>query len=140
MWSSTILSVAILLAAIALIASHIRHWRRVEQSDSEGLEYDFRRRQVRRRVQTSGLVAVLAVGLLVSPLMNRNVWLFTFYCLTMLGLVTWVAVLAGVDLFATRQHYDRVRDIYLAEEAKLKAELRRIRASKGNGKAEDDVS
>ena len=136
MWSSTLFSLVVLLVAVGLVASHLRHWRRIEESQPEPLEYDFRRRQMRRRVQTSTMLGVLAVAIFISPWMNGDVWLFTLYCLAMLVLVGWVAALAMVDFWATRQHYERLGDIYLAEEAKTKAELRRIRAS--DAKSQDE--
>ena len=134
MWSSPLFSLVVLLFATGLIAWHVRNWRAVEREGLEPREEDFRRRQLRRRLQTSGMLAVLAVAIFVSPWMNVNAWLFTLYCFCMLVLVVWVAVLAMVDLWATQHHYGRTRDAYLAEEAKLQAELRRIRAAKGNGK------
>jgi Na+/H+ antiporter NhaD/arsenite permease-like protein len=139
MWSSTLFSLVVLLVAVGLVVGHLRHWRRIEQSQPEAVEYDFRRRQMRRRVQTSTMLGVLAVAIFISPWMNRDVWLFTLYCLAMLVLVVWVAMLAMVDFWATRQHYERLCDSHLAKEARLKAELRRIRASEGNGKSRDDA-
>jgi peptidoglycan/LPS O-acetylase OafA/YrhL len=138
MWSSTLFSLATLFFAIGLIAWHVRTWRRVERSAPDPKEYDFRRRQLRRRVQTSGMLGVLAVAIFISPWMTGPPWLFGLYCFTMLVLVLWVAVLAMIDLWVTRHYYQRLRDGYLAEEAKLQAELRRLRAAKGNGKARRD--
>jgi len=138
MWSSTLFSLAILLFATGLIVWHVRTWRRVDRSAPDPGEYDFRRRQLQRRVQTSGMLGLLAVAIFVSPWMTGPAWLFTLYCVAMLILVVWVMVLAMVDLWATRHYHERLRDGYLAEEAKLQAELRRLRATKGNGEAPDD--
>ncbi len=138
MWSSTVFALVILLAAAGLMIGHRRQWRRVEQSQPDPAEYDFRRRQVRRRTQTSAMLGVLAVAIFASPWVGAHVWLFTLYCLTMLVLVVWVSVLALVDLWATRHHYQRLHDTYLAEEAELQGELRRLRTREGNGKAPRD--
>ena len=50
-------------------------------------------------------------------------------------MVLWVALLALVDMWATKHHFGRLRHRCLVEQAKLEAEARRIRSVRGNGKA-----
>ena len=100
-------------------------------------EIDFYRRQFRRRIQTSAMLGILAVGLFVGELLTR--WIssqlfFIIYWAAMLLLVIWVALLAAVDIWATKYHFGQLRHKCLIEQAKLHAEIRRIQAIRGNGK------
>ena len=49
-------------------------------------------------------------------------------------LVCWVALLALVDVWATKHHFNRLQHRCQIEQAKLEAELRRIQSVRGNGK------
>ena len=127
----------LLLCATGLMISHLRTWRRLQQGELEAEEFDYHRRQFRRRTQTSGLLGLLAVAIFVGRLILTTgppllVLIFWIGVLLVLG---WMALLALVDIWATKHHFGRLRQTYLIEEAKLQAELRRIRAARGNGKA-----
>ena len=141
-WPSLAFGLVLLLAAVVLIASHVRAWRRFRHrtSELEANELDFRRRQYRRRMQTSAMLAVLAVAILAShfvasPPLPR--WVFALYWGFVLFLLGWVVLLALADLVHTSFYFSRLRDRYRLEESRLKAELRRIQNPRrnGNGKA-----
>ena len=118
--------------------SHVRTWRRFRELELEPEEFDYRRRQFRRRMQTSAMLGLLAIAIFVGELLIAwidSVWFGMSFCVGMLIVVIWVGLLAAVDIFATKHHYDRLRQSYVIEQAKLQAELRRIQAKRGNGRA-----
>lgn len=130
---------AILLAfAAGLMVSHVRTWRTFQQEKLDAEDFDYRRRQFRRRMQTSAMLGLLAVALLAGQLLTewlRSGWFAGVYWFAVILLVCWVGLLAVVDMWATKHHFGRLRQHCLVEQAKLEAEIRRIRAIRGNGKA-----
>jgi hypothetical protein len=136
-FSVIIVSTILLLAAVGLMISHVRSWRTFQKESLEAEDFDYRRRQFRRRMQTSAMLALLAVALLVGYALP--VWLgpaaVTAYWIVVMAVACWVALLAAVDIWATRHHFARLRHHSLVEQTKLQAELRRIQAVRGNGKA-----
>lgn len=134
-WSSTLFALVLLLAAVAMLLSHYRTWQRVRRQESDAEEFAFRQRQYGRRVQTTGLLVVLALSLLVGQWIVWPPLLVTIYWIVVLLLILWVTLLAAVDAWATRHHYARLRHEYLLEKHKLEVEVRRIRAAESNGKA-----
>ena len=137
LFSSTVVSVFLLLAAAGLMFWHVAAWRHCAVEDLDETELDFRRRQFRRRIQTSALLGVLAAALFIGQFITGpNALLFIYWGIALL-LVAWVALLAVVDALATKFHFARLREKYLVEQAKLQAEIRRIQAARGNGRAKD---
>ena len=124
----------LLLSAAGLMVLHVRAWRRAQRQPLEPRELDYRRRQFRRRMQTSTLLGVLAVAVLVGPLITEPPLLVLAFWGAVLVVVLWVLLLAAADALATRLHFTRLRDDYLIEQAKLQAEIRRLRAIRGNGR------
>jgi amino acid permease len=136
-WSLTLICLFMLLSAVALMASHVRTWRRVQQHDSTPDELDYHRRQYRRRMQTSALLGLLAVAIFVGQLVIVHVQprlLLLAYWGAVLLLICWMALLAVADILATKHHFGRLRQTCIVEQAKLQAKIRRIRAVRGNGK------
>ena len=130
-------SLFLLLCAAGLMISHVRTWRLFRRQDVAAEELDYRRRQLRRRMQTSAMLALLAVALFAGRLILTTgpPLLALIFWVGVLLVVGWVGLLALVDIWATKHHFGRLRQTYLIEEAKLQAELRRIQAARGNGKA-----
>ncbi len=137
LFSSTVVSFFLLLAAAGLMVWHVRAWRSARRQDLDEQELDFRQRQFRRRIQTSALLGVLAVGLFVGQFITGPQALVFIYWSVALLLVAWVALLAVVDALATKFHFERLREKYLVEQAKLQNEIRRIQAAQGNGRAKE---
>ncbi len=136
----TIVSALLLLAAGVMMLSHVRAWRAFKQEGLDAEDFDYRRRQFRRRMQTSAMLGLLAVALPAGMAITtwlRSGWVFLFYCLAMILLVCWVILLALVDAWATKHHFGRLRDKCLVEKLRLEAEIRRIQAMKGNGEMRD---
>jgi hypothetical protein len=145
--SSILVPALLLLAAAGLIAWHVRSWRAAGRRSTEPRELDFRRRQFRRRMQTSAALGLLAAALLAGqwllPWLHSRVFA-VFYGLGVLGAVLWIALMALTDLMATKFHFSRQHQEYLVEQAKLRAQLRKIEEKQraegggGNGRTKDE--
>jgi hypothetical protein len=137
-YSVIIFSALVLLGAGVLMVSHVRSWRANQGQGIDARDLEFRRRQFRRRMMTSALLALLAVAVLVGYVLTwwlRSPWFTLVFWSSLLAVICCVAVLAGVDVWATNHHFSRMRDDCLIEQAKLRAELRRVQAVGSNGKA-----
>ena len=137
-WHSVLVSLFLLTCVAGLIRSHRRTWRRARQSELEAEEFDYRRRQFRRRMQTSAMLGVLAVALPLGDLLanwvESNIFQAVYWGGVLL-LVVWLGLLVLADVIATKYHFGRLRHAYLLEQAKLLVELRRAQVARGNGKA-----
>lgn len=140
LWTAALVSLLLLGCAAALMVAHVRTWRNAVGSAATREELDYRRRQYRRRMQTSAMMAILAVALFVGEWLTGMVasrWFAIVYWLAMLVVVGWVCLLALADVLATKFHYDRVRHGYMLERAKLEGELRRFHDAQENGHESD---
>ena len=84
------------------------------------------------------MLGLMAVAVLVGQLGIARIeskLLASAYWGAVLLMVGWVGLLAAADVLATKHHFTRLRQTYLVEQAKLHAELRRMQAARGNGKA-----
>ena len=104
-WSSLLISILLLLAALGLMYWHVRSWRKAQLADPSPGELDFYSRQFRRRIQTSAMLGILAVlifaGELLTWWISSHVFFFIYWIAALL-LVMWVALLAGADIWATK--------------------------------------
>lgn len=136
--SVVLVTTILFLAAVGLIISHMRSWQAFQQQNLDEEEFDYRRRQFRRRMQTSAMLGLMAIAMLVGYVLTEwlNSGLFAaLYWLAVMGVACWVALLALVDIWATKHHFDRLRHHCVVEQAKLEIELRRIQSVRSNGKA-----
>jgi hypothetical protein len=134
-----LVSVLLLLASVGLLFSHVNSWQAAQRQSLDADEYDYRRRQFRRRMQTSAMLGLLAiampVGYVLTVWLRLDLFVFLFWT-AMMALACWIALLALTDIWATKHHFGRLRHACLVEQAKLQAEIRRIQAVGGNGKPE----
>jgi hypothetical protein len=136
-WGNYLIPIFFFAVACVLLWTHSRSWQ-THQNTPDPEERDYRRRQYRRRMQTSGLLAGAAVALLVGQWIPDAVPR-TFRILFWGGVVLvvfWVILLALADMVAIYHYYGRLRTSYLVERAKLQAQLRRVQAARGNGQDE----
>ena len=136
-WSSGLVSLCLLSCAAGLIVWHIRTWQAARTEVADPAELDYRRRQFRRRMQTSSMLAVLAIAIFVGEVLTPRVATRPFvmiYWGSVLLALSCVAVLAVADIAATRTHFSRVHQRQLAEQVKLRGELHRLHVREGNGK------
>jgi sterol desaturase/sphingolipid hydroxylase (fatty acid hydroxylase superfamily) len=139
-WLTLAFSVLLLLAAAGLMVSHLRAWRQAQEAASEtnAKEIDYRRRQLRRRVQSTAMLGGLAVALAVGNWITVGrvgPLVFAVYWGGVVLVVLWVTLLAAADIVSTKHHFGRIRDGQLIDKARLEAELRRIRSAGTNGKS-----
>jgi hypothetical protein len=127
----------LLLCAAALMVMHARTWQSLQEKEMEAAERDYHRRQFRRRMQSSAMLGLLAVGIFVGQLASA-VAQPTIVIIFWAGigfLVVWVGALAVADIVATKHYYGRLRQGFLIEQAKLQAQLRRVHEARRNGKS-----
>ena len=122
-----------------MMISHVRAWRTSRQQPLDADELNYRRRQFRRRMQTSAMVGVLAVALSTGHFLAfwiHSDWFeLGFWGVTML-VACWLILLALVNLWATKRHFARQHDRGLVEQVRLAAEARRLMG--GNGDRKDE--
>ncbi len=124
-----------LVCALGLMVSHVRSWRVQRAAGLDPKELEYRRRQFRRRMQTSAMLAVVAAALPIGLwVLSRWPKVGAFFWGGVLSLVLWLGTLALADMWATKRYYGKLRYDYRVEQARLEAELRRIQAARGNGK------
>ena len=125
---------------MALMAWHIRAWESFRRREADAAEVNYRRRQFRRRMQTSAMLALAAIALGVGQPLTvwvNSAWFTPLYWLAVLLLVGWMVLLAVVDAWASRVYYGRLQQQCRLEEIKLQAEVRRLQAVRGNGKPDE---
>jgi len=151
-----LVSLLLVLAAVAMMISHVRRWRTFQQQDAgkrgqapftgtaqgvlrtngacplfpaDAEEFGYRRRQFRRRMQTSAIVGLLAVALSAGhflPLWIHSNWFHLgFWCAALL-VACWLGLLGMADMWATKRHFARQQDRDLLERVRLAAEARRL--------------
>ena len=101
---------------------HVRSWQATQREKPSAKELDFRRRQFRRRIQTTAMLGLLAVAILVGHWITGAARLF--YWGAVLLLVAWMVLLALVDVWATRWHVGRMQREIQLQQVKLRAKLR----------------
>jgi ABC-type transport system involved in cytochrome bd biosynthesis fused ATPase/permease subunit len=133
-----LLAIFLFLAAVTLMFSHVLTWQRCQKENLDANELEYRRRQYRRRMFTSGTLGVLSLIMFVGCLLviqwDSKVGGLVLWILVLLGLC-WITVLAVVDIMATRRHFSDARSHQLVERVKLQAALQQIQASKSDSQA-----
>ena len=137
LWSAIPIPLFLLICAAVLMGMHARTWRSVQEQEMDSAGRDYHRRQFRRRMQSSSMLGVLAVGIFIGQWISqvaRPTIVFIFWS-GVAFLVVWVAVLAVADILATKYYYGRLRHGFLIEQAKLQARLRRMQEARRNGRS-----
>jgi hypothetical protein len=136
--SCAVFSALIVLAAAGLLVWHVRAWHAVRRRRADPAEFDFRRRQFRRRIQASAMLGLLGFAVFFGGLMmvyRLRPLAITLYWLAVIVVLAWLALLALADVLATKHYFGRIQDHYAVEQAKLRAELRRLQSVRGNGRS-----
>ena len=112
--SILLISVALLLTALAMIQSHRSTWREIQEQEQQHDPVDlaFYRRQFRRRVQMSAMLGVLAVALAAGHFLSYWIgsnWFELIFWGVALILTCWLGALAVVDFLDTKQFINRQR-------------------------------
>ncbi|MEX2306518.1 MAG: hypothetical protein WD738_02940 [Pirellulales bacterium] len=124
----TVYAISLLLVGLSglMLDLHRRSWR-AAQHDRTVSERDLRfaRSQYRRRNQASGIIGVLGAAVGVGPLVPPRPWPMVLYVASLAGACACIILLAGLDAWATRQNFARLRSEQLAAQVKLARELSR---------------
>ena len=114
-----VLSLILLGLSGFMLHLHRRSWRAAEQDASLAPnERRYALSQYRRRMQASGIIGALGVAIGCRTIVPREpVWL-VLYLASILGACLAITVLAGIDAWATRQHFARLRSEHVAAQVK----------------------
>jgi len=118
----------LVLASLWMMKMHIRAWRAAQADESrEPFELNHLRRQFRRRMQTSGILGLLGIAILVGHFIKPPMAavVVVAYWATVLLMVAWVLVLACFDAISTQMHFRRMQRRKQSQRALLEAKLRR---------------
>ena len=137
-WTCLVFSLFLLLSAAGLIIWHLKAWQTASGGKHDARQLDFHWRQFRRRMQCSAMLVFLAAAVFVGQWITSPpfapILVILFWCGTLL-IVAWLALLAVADIIVTVHHFQGLRADCLVEQAKLRAEAKRIKSVGGNGRA-----
>jgi hypothetical protein len=134
---SILVALVLCAASAGLITWHISAWNRLQDTKIDPSERVFRRRQYRRRMQTSAMLGVLGVAIFIGQLLISWVasqLVLVVYWGGVLALLLWMALLAFADMVATSFYYGRQKTNYQIEQARLQGELQRAREARAGAK------
>lgn len=138
-WTWSLMASFLLICATFLMIAHTRTWQAAQRESLDELELEYRRRQFRRRMQSSAMLAILAPILFFGQWVDRlSPIIATLYWGGTLLLVCWLGLLAVADIIATKHYFGRIRQNCIIEQAKLQAKMRNIHDSLENGDFPDD--
>jgi len=127
-WISLAICLVLVGAALWLIRVHWQHWQEVDaQPGLSDRDRNHLRRRHRRRFQTSTMLGLVGVAILLGRLFppEDGHLIPLLYWLGVALLVCWVALLALADMLSTRLHYSSRQHQDDLERLKLQAQLRR---------------
>jgi hypothetical protein len=137
---SALFSLMLLFVSAVLMLAHWRGWNAVRQQALPQEEYDYRRRQCRRRMQASGMIGIVGIALFLGETFirwfNDPVVTAVFWAAVVLVTV-WMALLALVDIWATKRYVNRAFQDDLLDQTKLQAELYRVSEEERRKRRED---
>lgn len=128
--------VAVLGLGLLMLGVHIRSWRRIRSLPLGPEEREFRATQLRRRAQSSSLLALVGAAMIAGLRLDPLAWPWLFVSLwSLIAFATaWVAVLAILDALASGSHYRSLSRARAAARAKLAAEFeQQAAAARGLG-------
>ena len=121
-------AISLLLIGLSglMLDMHRRSWRSVQQDRTlSDRDVRFARAQYRRRNQASGMIGVLGAAIGVGPIVPPQPWPMVLYVILLAGACLCIMLLAGLDAWATRQNFARLRSEHLAAQVKLAREFTR---------------
>lgn len=95
---------------LTMVGSHLLARRRHAREDVPSFERDYRRRQFRRRVQASSMLAILGAGMAWGCAIPKEKYpsLYVYTWLGLFLLLIWIVGLALGDAWSTRVFYRRM--------------------------------
>jgi len=125
-----IFSLTLLIVATIMTYVQRQSWL-AKRTSSDERKVDFAARQYRRRSQASAMIGIVALAIFagrwIDPMKATMPWVFMTYWMAIVLVVLWVVLLAMADYVASRQYWATVRHDQAVEEARLRAEVYRMR-------------
>jgi hypothetical protein len=119
-----IISLALLGLSGLLIDSHLRSWMAArDAAELPDRDRRFALAQYRRRMQASSTIGLIGAGIGVGPVVPRQPGPMALYLAMLVVACGWIMLLAMFDVWATRQHYQRLRMEQLAAQLQLALEM-----------------
>lgn len=122
MLSNLVFAAMLFAISLALLFHHQWAWRVAQREASTARDLEFSRRRYRRRLQTSGMIGVVAVAIVAGGFIEETKTA-VFFWLGVCVLVMWIGFLAFADWASSYAHFKTVHKRQLAEHAALHAEL-----------------
>jgi hypothetical protein len=136
MVATFIIALSLITLSGVMLDMHRRSWRQAELDTTlSNVDRRYALSQFRRRMQASGIIGVIGATIAIGPLVPHRPWPFLLYLLSIAGPCLAIVVLAGMDAWATRQHFARLQSQSLAAQLKLAREM----SGKSEGGAEQSV-
>ena len=126
MWPTLLVSAAVVFGSLVLLAWHVKAWREADHGGLSERDYEFFRRQYRRRMQSSGMLGIIGL-LILGHLWVRDNSMLALYWTGVLGLLVWPVLLAASDFAASRVHYGSQVADQQTEHLLLKREIEKFR-------------
>ena len=126
MWPTLLFSTALIFTSLVMLAWHVKAWREADHGGLAERDYEFHRRQYRRRAQSSGMLGIIGL-LILGHLWVRDNTMLAIYWAGVLGLVVWTVLLAAADFAASRWHYAAQVAEQRTEHLLLKREIEKFR-------------
>lgn len=124
MFGTMVISLALLGMSGLLIDSHRRSWRDARDSASlPDRDKRFAQSMYRRRMLASGMIGGIGAAIGLGPLVPREPLAMAFYLAVLLAACVWILLLAMLDIWATRRHYQRVRMEHLTKQLQLTVDM-----------------
>jgi hypothetical protein len=134
---SALFSALLIVVSGSLMLMHWRAWKGFQQGELPQAEFDYRRRQFRRRMQASGMIGIVGLALFVGVafFLGReslvpwveDVVVILVYWFAVLLVTVWMFLLAFVDIWATRRYLTRICEEDLMAQTRIHADLARQR-------------
>lgn len=125
MWSTLLAAAALLTVSGTLMVRHLLVWRQADHGGLGDEEFRFYRNQFRRRMQTSALVGLIGLLMLLDLWVAEVTTRAVLWSIVLL-LVLWTVLLALSDWLASRLHYDKLLAANAVEHALLQREIRKF--------------
>lgn len=136
MWPTLLFSAALVFTSLVLLAWHVKSWREADHGGLAERDYQFHRRQYRRRMQSSGMLGIIGLLILGHLWVADNAMLAVYWA-GVLGLVVWTVLLAVADLAASRLHYGPQVAEQRTEHLLLKREIEKFRRESSSDPSKD---
>ena len=126
MWPTVVVSAGIVLLSLVLMAWHVKSWREADHGGLAERDYEFFRRQFRRRMQSSAMLGIIGL-LILGHLWVIDNMMLALYWTGVLGLLVWTMLLAAADFAASRLHYSSEVADQKTEHLLLQREIEKFR-------------